>query len=209
MQIGAGMSETHDPATIDGVAEPAARRPRLVILPLLFFVVLASLFLIRLFAGDDSRLPSALIGQEVPHFNLPAIAGLAGHPGLSDADLRQGHVTLVNVFASWCVPCHREHPFLLALAHDATLQKEGVQIVGIAYKDDSENARRFLGADGDPYAKVGADANGRASINFGVYGVPETYIIKGDGKIAYKFVGPMDADAVRSTILPQIEKARK
>lgn len=207
------MSESQEPAALDvetdTAAEPRPRRPRLIILPLVLFVAIAALFLVRLFAGDDSRLPSALIGQEVPQFDLPAIAGLAGRPGLSDADLRQGHVTLVNVFASWCVPCHREHPFLLSLAHDATLKKEGIEIVGIAYKDDSENVRRFLGADGDPYARIGTDANGRASINFGVYGVPETYIINGKGKIAYKFVGPMDADAVRSMILPQIEKARE
>ncbi len=204
------MSDTSDPALIENPnPEPAARRPRLVLLPLLFFAALAGLFLVRLFAGDDSRLPSALIGKEVPRFDLPAITGLAGRPGLSDADLRQGHVTVLNVFASWCVPCHQEHPFLLALSQDATLAKEGVKIVGIAYKDNSENIRRFLGEAGDPYARIGADVSGRVGIDFGVYGVPETYIVKGDGKIVYKFVGPMNQDSIRSTILPQIEKARK
>ncbi len=204
------MSELHEPANAeDAGPAPAARRPRLVLLPLLFFAALAALFLLRLFAGDDLRLPSALVGKEVPHFNLPSIDGLAGHPGLADADLRQGHVTLVNVFASWCVPCHQEHPFLLALAQDATLMKEGVVIVGIAYKDSSENTRRFLGADGDPFARIGADTSGRTGIDFGVYGVPETYIVKGDGKIAYKFVGPMSEDSIRAIILPQIEKARQ
>ena len=156
-----------------------------------------------------SRLPSALIGKEVPHFNLPPVEGLAGRPGLADADLKQGHVTLVNIFASWCIPCHQEHPFLLALAQDATLTKENVEIVGIAYKDAAENTRRFLGQAGDPYARIGADRSGRTGIDFGVYGVPETYIVKGDGKIAYKYVGPITEDAIQSIILPQIEKARQ
>ncbi len=204
------MSETRDPIIVEDIApEQATRRPRLVLLPLVFFAGLAVLFLVRLFAGDDSRLPSALIGQEAPHFNLPAIADLAGRPGLSDADLRHGHVTVLNVFASWCVPCHQEHPFLLALSQDATLAKEGVKIVGIAYKDNSENIRRFLGEAGDPYARIGADTSGRTGIDFGVYGVPETYIVKGNGKIVYKFVGPMSEDSIRATILPQIEKARQ
>ncbi len=204
------MSESREHVPVEDVTpEPVTRRSRLVLLPLVFFVGLAALFLVRLFAGDDSRLPSALIGQETPHFDLPAIAGLANHPGLSDADLRKGHVTILNVFASWCVPCHQEHPFLLALAQDATLAKEGVKIVGIAYKDNSENIRRFLGEAGDPYGRIGADASGRTGIDFGVYGVPETYIVKGDGKIAYKFVGPMNTDSIRATILPQVEKARQ
>lgn len=204
------MNETREPVIVEDAApEPVARRSRLVLLPLVFFAALAALFLVRLFAGDDSRLPSALIGQEVPHFDLPAITGLTGYPGLSDADLRHGHVTVLNIFASWCVPCHQEHPFLLSLSQDATLAKEGVTIVGIAYKDKSENIRRFLGEAGDPYARVGADTSGRTGVDFGVYGVPETYIVKGNGKIAFKFVGPMNADSIRSTILPQIEKARR
>lgn len=202
------MSETSEPAqaeTTGGASKPR----RLVILPLLFFAALAALFLLRLFAGDDSRLPSALIGKEVPHFNLPAIAGLTGRPGLSDADLRQGHVTILNVFASWCVPCHDEHPYLVSLSQNPTLLKQGVTIVGIAYKDNPENIRRFLGADGDPYTRVGVDASGRTGIDFGVYGVPETYIVKGNGKIAYKYVGPMNEDAIRSVILPKVEEARR
>jgi cytochrome c biogenesis protein CcmG, thiol:disulfide interchange protein DsbE len=202
------MSESQDPANAEDIGpEPSPRRSRLVLLPFLFFAAIAALLLLRLFAGDVSRLPSALIGQEAPHFDLPPITGLTGHPGLSDADLRQGHVTILNVFASWCIPCHQEHPFLLALAQDAALAKQGVTIVGLAYKDNSENIRRFLGAAGDPYARIGADTSGRIGIDFGVYGVPETYIVKGDGKIAYKFVGPMSEAAIRETILPQIEKA--
>ncbi|MGA3302143.1 MAG: DsbE family thiol:disulfide interchange protein [Methylovirgula sp.] len=204
------MSDSNEPL-LSGESDAAApsRRPRLVLVPLIVFSAIAALLLVRLFAGDDSRLPSALIGKEVPHFTLPPIAGLAGHPGLSDSDLRQGHVTLVNIFASWCVPCHLEHPALLALSQNPTLAKEGVSLVGIAYKDASENVRRFLNEAGDPFAGVGADTSGDTGIQFGVYGVPETYIVRGDGTVSYKFVGPMDDKAITSVILPEIEKARR
>ena len=160
----------------------------------------------RLFAGDASRIPSALIGQSAPALDLP---GLDGAAGLTDADLRQGHVTVVNVFASWCVPCHDEHEFLLALAADQALEAEGVRVIGVAQKDAPENVRRFLGAKGDPYAKVGLDADGRAGIDWGVYGVPETFIVKGDGTIAFKFIGPISAEALESVVKPQILKAMK
>ncbi len=202
------MSESSEPllSSETDAAQPS-RRPLLVLVPLIVFVAIAALLLVRLFAGDDSRLPSALIGKEVPNFTLPPLA--AGHPGLSDSDLKQGHVTLVNVFASWCVPCHVEHPALLSLSQNPTLTKEGVSLVGIAYKDNSENVRRFLNAAGDPFARVGADTSGDTGIQFGVYGVPETYIVKGDGTVAYKFVGPMDDDSIASVILPEIEKARR
>lgn len=204
------MSDSSKPfSSSDSSAAGETRRSRLVLLPLIVFAAIAALLLVRLFAGDDSRVPSALIGKEVPPFDLPPITGLEGKPGLSDADLRQGHVTLVNVFASWCVPCHLEHPFLLALSQNATLAKEGVSLVGIAYKDTSENARRFLGEAGDPFARIGSDTSGRVGIEFGVYGVPETYIVKGDGKVAYKYVGPLSDDAIQSVILPEIEKARQ
>jgi cytochrome c biogenesis protein CcmG/thiol:disulfide interchange protein DsbE len=165
--------------------------------------------LFRLFAGDASRLPSALIGSKVPAFNLAAVEGLAAKPGLSDADLRQGHVTLVNVFASWCVPCHQEHAVLDLIANDAKLAAEGVSLVGIAYKDEPANTIRFLTQEGDPYGKIGADHSGRTGIDFGVYGVPETFIVKGDGTIAYKFIGPMSEASLHDTVLPEIEKARQ
>ncbi|HTJ03511.1 MAG TPA: DsbE family thiol:disulfide interchange protein [Methylovirgula sp.] len=182
---------------------------RLVLLPLIVFGAIAALFLIRLFAGDPSHLPSALIGREVPHFDLPPVAGLKDRPGLSDADLRQGHVTVVNVFASWCGPCQQENPQLLALSQNPALQKNGIQLVGIAYKDKPENTRRFLGEAGNPYARIGADVSGLTGIDFGVYGVPETYIVKGNGKIAYKYVGPLTAETIASTLLPQIAKAQQ
>ncbi len=195
---------------VSAVPDPKTRRRSWpVFLPLAVFLALAALFLLRLFAGDASRLPSALIGKEVPAFSLPAVEGLDGHSGFSDADLRQGHVTLVNVFASWCVPCHQEHEILMQLAGDEALSGTSVQIVGIAYKDEPANIRRFLGQAGDPYKMIGADRSGLAAIDWGVYGVPETFIVKGDGKIAYKFVGPMSADAVINVLLPEIAKAQE
>jgi cytochrome c biogenesis protein CcmG/thiol:disulfide interchange protein DsbE len=183
----------------------AARRRRLlVLLPLLLFLALAALFLFRLGSGDPSKLPSALIGRPVPDTPLPAVPGLlrdgAPVPGIASADFK-GAVTLVNVWASWCVPCHDEAPLLMALAADKRLR-----LVGINYKDGAENARRFLGRYGNPFAAVGADANGRASIEWGVYGVPETFLVDRAGRIAYKLVGPITAQNLDATLKPQIEK---
>lgn len=188
-------------------AESALRRRLLLFLPLGAFALLAALFFIRLFAGDASRIPSALIGKQAPAFVLPALAGLDGAPGFSDADLRQGRVTIVNVFASWCAPCHVEHDALMALASDATLRRNGVRILGVAYKDDPANATKFLEEGGNPYALVGADATGRVAIDFGVYGVPETFVVRGDGTIAYKFIGPLSRQSLAATLVPEIEKA--
>ena len=188
----------------EGAPKSARRRGALAALPLIAFVALAALLFVRLYAGDASRIPSALIGQSAPALALP---GLDGAPGLADADLRQGHVTLVNIFASWCVPCHEEHEFLMALAADAALKAKGVVLVGVAQKDSQENIRRFLGAGGDPYAKVGLDGDGRAGIDWGVYGVPETFVVKGDGAIAFKLVGPIDAATLESVLKPEIAKA--
>jgi len=183
---------------------PPPRRRWLAAIPLIAFLALASLLFVRLFAGDASRLPSALIGQSAPALDLP---GLDGAAGLADADLRRGHVTVVNVFASWCVPCRTEHEFLLALAHDPELKAKGVTLIGVAHKDPPENVRRFLGTLGDPYAKVGLDGDGRAGIDWGVYGVPETFVVRGDGLIAFKQIGPIDAVALASVVKPAILKA--
>jgi cytochrome c biogenesis protein CcmG/thiol:disulfide interchange protein DsbE len=180
------------------------RRGLLTLLPLAAFLALAALFFFRLYAGDASRIPSALIGQSAPTLALP---GLEGQAGLTDADLRAGRVTVVNVFASWCLPCHEEHQALLDLAADKKLAADGVRLIGVAQKDPPENVRRFLGAKGDPYSKVGLDRDGRVSIDWGVYGVPETFIVKGDGVIAYKFIGPMSVETLASVVKPQIEKA--
>jgi cytochrome c biogenesis protein CcmG, thiol:disulfide interchange protein DsbE len=191
-------------------AEPkSARRPFLVFVPLVIFAALAALFFVRLYSGDASLLPSALAGKDVPKFTLPPVEGLDGKPGFSDADLRQGKVTLVNVFASWCVPCHQEHKLLLQLASNPQLAGLGVRLFGLSYKDDAANAAGFLDQNGDPYERIGADRNGRTAIDFGVYGVPETFVIKGDGKIAYRFVGPLSEESYRTVILPAIEKARR
>jgi len=177
----------------------------MVLLPLLFFVGVVLLFLIRLFAGDPSRIPSALIGHPAPQTSLPPIPGLErdGKPiqGIDPANFK-GAVTLVNVWASWCVPCHDEAPLLVELARDSRLR-----IIGINYKDEPENARRFLGRYGNPFAAAGADPNGRAAIEWGVYGVPETFIVGRDGRIAYKLVGPITPETLAATIKPEIAKA--
>jgi cytochrome c biogenesis protein CcmG/thiol:disulfide interchange protein DsbE len=123
-------------------------------------------------------------------------------PGLDPAAL-QGAVTVVNVWASWCVPCHDEAPILMRLA-----ETNGLRLVGINYKDQPENARRFLGRYGNPFSAVGADANGRASIEWGVYGVPETFIVDPQGRIAFKLVGPITEDNLARVLMPAIEKAR-
>jgi cytochrome c biogenesis protein CcmG/thiol:disulfide interchange protein DsbE len=180
--------------------------PILAALPLVVFLALGGLFMARLGAGDASRIPSALIGQAAPKLDLP---GLDGGVGLTDADVRRGRVTLVNIFASWCQPCHIEHEFLLGLASDPDLKDKGVAILGVAQKDSADNIRRFLNEAGDPYAKVGLDSDGRAGIDWGVYGVPETFIVNGAGIIAYKFVGPMNAESIEKTIKPEILKAMR
>jgi cytochrome c biogenesis protein CcmG, thiol:disulfide interchange protein DsbE len=189
------------------VEPPAARRPLLVFVPLLLFVALVALFVIRLYSGDASLLPSALIGRQVPAFASPPVEGLPDKPGFSDADLRQGKVTLVNVFASWCVPCHQEHELIMRFSTDPALSRAGVRLFGLAYKDEPANIRRFLAEAGNPYARIGADRNGRTAIDWGVYGVPETFVVKGDGTIAYRFVGPVSEESYRNVILPEIEKA--
>jgi len=184
----------------------APRRNRLVLLlPLILFLALAALFLIRLGSGDPSRIPSALIGRPAPMTNLPAVPGLERNgkplPGLDPAAF-QGNVSLVNVWASWCVPCHDEVPFLQQLAQDSR-----IRLVGINYKDRPDNARRFLNRYGNPYAASGADENGRAAIEWGVYGVPETFLVGRDGRIAYKLVGPINAENFERVLLPELQKA--
>jgi cytochrome c biogenesis protein CcmG/thiol:disulfide interchange protein DsbE len=181
------------------------KRNLLVLLPLLAFLALAALFLYRLGAGDPSKLPSALIGRQAPKTDLPALEGLTRDgkavPGLSNATFAD-NVTLVNVWASWCVPCHDEAPLLEEMAKD-----KRIQIVGINYKDAPDNARRFLNRYGNPFVAAGVDPNGRASIDWGVYGVPETFLIGRDGAIAYKLVGPISAENLKSVLQPEIEKA--
>jgi cytochrome c biogenesis protein CcmG/thiol:disulfide interchange protein DsbE len=186
-------------------AAPVKRRRLIVLLPLAIFLALAALFMIRLGAGDPSKLPSALIGHPVPDTPLPPVTGLvrddAPVPGIASDDFK-GTVSLVNVWASWCVPCHDEAPLLMKLAED-----KRIRIVGINYKDQPENARRFIGRYGNPFAAVGADGSGRAAIEWGVYGVPETFVVGRDGRIAYKLVGPISADNLETALKPELEKA--
>jgi len=174
-------------------------RPRraLVLIPLALFLGLAGLFLVGLFAGDPSFVPSPLIGHPAPQTVLPPVAGLERSgtplPGLNSADFK-GAVTVVNVWASWCVPCRDEAPLLLQLSQDNRFR-----LVGINYKDSADNAQRFLAHFGNPFAAAGADDSGRAGIEWGVYGVPETFVIGRDAKIA--------EDNMNSVLKPQIDKA--
>lgn len=181
------------------------RRRVMVLAPLVVFLALVALFLIRLYSGDPSRIPSALIGHPAPQTNLPPVAGLerngAAVPGIDAASFK-GAVTVVNVWASWCVPCHDEAPLLMRLAQDSRFR-----LIGINYKDEPDNARRFLGRYGDPFAAAGADLNGRTGIEWGVYGVPETFVVGRDARIAYKLVGPITADNINTVLKPEIEKA--
>lgn len=176
--------------------------PRLIVLlPLAIFLVLAAIFLMQLLSGRDiSAVPSALIGEPAPKTVLPPLEGIS-LPGI-DSKQFAGKVTLVNVFASWCAPCREEHPVLMALAQDKRFA-----IAGLNYKDKPENARRFLGDLGNPYGAVGTDEAGRSAIDWGVYGVPETFVIGKDGKVLFKHVGPLTVQSVQTVMLPQIEKA--
>ena len=194
--------------TANGNSEMGPRRlivRLIVVVPLILFAGLTALFLVRLNAGDPALIPSALIGHAVPQTALPPIAGLkrdgAAVPGVDPASFK-GAVTVVNVWASWCVPCHDEAPLLMQLAQDQRLR-----VIGINYKDDADNARRFLGRYGNPFAAAGADQNGRAAIEWGDYGVPETFVIGRDARIAYKLVGPITPENFESILKPQIEKA--
>ena len=184
-------------------AAPLRRRAALVV-PLLAFLGLAGLFLFMLMTGDPSRLPSALIGKPAPGTVLPPVPGLtrdgAPVPGLTPEDFK-GQVTVVNVWASWCVPCHDEAPLLMAMEKDGRYR-----LAGINYKDAADNARRFLGRYGNPFAMIGVDASGRAAIDWGVYGVPETFVIGRDGRIAFKLVGPITEQNLATTLKPAIEK---
>jgi cytochrome c biogenesis protein CcmG/thiol:disulfide interchange protein DsbE len=149
-------------------------------------------------ALDEFR---ALIDKPVPEFELAAVEG-HGQPGFSTADLAGNGVVVVNVFASWCVPCRAEHPFLMELAN------EPVEIYGLNYDDPAENARAFLAELGNPYDRVGADRDRRVGIEWGVYGVPETFIVDNEGIIRFKHVGPLDQESYENVLLPAIEAVR-
>jgi cytochrome c biogenesis protein CcmG/thiol:disulfide interchange protein DsbE len=171
----------------------------LFILPALLFLGIAVAFYAGL-GRDPAIVPSALIGKPAPKFLLPAL--LTDRPGLANADLHAKPV-LVNVFASWCVPCRAEHPLLMRLA------EQGVELYGINYKDKPEDAQAWLANLGDPYRRIGADREGTVSIDWGVYGVPETFVVDRAGIIRFKQVGPLTTDVIDGTILPLLRKLSK
>ena len=180
------------------------RRRLLYLVPAVIFGVIAGYFVWGLDPERDPRLiPSVMIDQPVPEFALSAIEGMEG-PGLKTADLTDGQVTLVNFFASWCVPCRIEHPFLIEL-----VERVGARLVGINYKNEAEEARAWLAQLGNPYAAIGADTTGRVGIEWGVYGLPETFIVDRKGRIRYRRVGPIDADTLEREIRPLLREFAK
>lgn len=192
--------------TTPEASRPAKMRIVLALLPLLIFAGLAAIFWSQLGSGRDiSEIPSALIGTKAPALDMPPLEGAtfkgAAMPPLTDAAIK-GKLTLVNVWASWCVPCREENPIILELAKDPRLT-----VVGINYKDQTENALRFLGELGNPFAAVGVDPRGKAAIDWGVYGIPESYLVDASGTIVYKRVGPFDERSLKEGLFPAIEKA--
>jgi len=173
--------------------------------PLILLVVLLVLFATNI-DRDTNYIPSALINKPVPIFTLPRVEGLSKNgkavEGFSNEDLI-GQVSVVNVFASWCAPCRQEHPFLMELS-----KKSDLKIFGINQKDAAKNAIAFLDELGNPYDSVGAD-NGRVSIEWGIYGIPETFVINAKGIIVYKHTGPFNRNSYENSLLPAIEKARE
>jgi cytochrome c biogenesis protein CcmG/thiol:disulfide interchange protein DsbE len=170
----------------------------LMLLPPAIFAGLAAAFLIGLGREDPDQLPSALAGKQAPGVVLEPLGGL---PGFDDAALRDGKVKLVNFWASWCAPCRVEHPTLTELA------EQGITVLGVNYKDDAGKALGFLEELGNPYAGVGAEPQGRMALNWGLYGVPETYVIDGEGRIVLRFAGPVTQRVMAEQIDPALEKA--
>ena len=172
----------------------------LYLLPVIVFAGVAAFLYLGLYLRP-SEIPSPLIGKPAPTFDLPALEGLPG--GLSRADL-EGKVSLVSVFASWCGPCRLEHPLLMALA-----EKKRLPIYGISYKDRPEDSRGWLQSLGNPYDKIGVDRDGRVGLDWGVYGVPETYLIDREGNVAFKVVGPLTPEVLESQVLPMAARLMK
>ena len=175
-----------------------ARIPPLMIIPPAVFAALAVLFYVGMFREDPEELPSALAGKQAPPVQLTAFPG---RDGFDDATLRDGEVKLVNFWASWCAPCRVEHPNLEALA------EEGIPVYGVNYKDKPENGKKFLAELGDPYAAIGRDEKGRMALDWGVYGVPETYVVDGDGTILMRFAGPVTQRVIENRLRPALEEA--
>lgn len=202
MNAGPGSSVNHENAVLASApGEATVKGPRYAyaLIPLVFLALVAVLGIGLTL--DPRKVPSPLIGKPVPEFSLPPVKGRT--LGLASADLK-GEVSLVNVFASWCVPCRQEHPLFVELK-----AKGVVPIHGINYKDQPDAAARWLDELGDPYTRTGADLDGRVSIDWGVYGVPETFLVDCEGRIAYKHIGPLTPQIMSEKLMPLIERLRR
>ena len=199
------MNKQSETKTAGGdCTRPAAWR----LVPVLVVLALGGVFFYALQTADPTRLPSALIGREAPALAVPAVEELVDRgrsvAGIEPVDFATGQPVVVNFWASWCAPCVAEHPLLVELKGTTN-----VSLLGVNYKDQPTNARRFLGRYGNPYDRVGADSDGRVAIEWGVYGMPETFVLDGQGRIVYKHVGQITRESLNSAILPAIERARK
>lgn len=171
----------------------------LLFIPPLIFVGLATAFLAGLNRENPNELPSAMLGKFAPKLKL---VEMTGKTAPSEAPFADNDVTLVNFWASWCGPCRLEHPMLTSIA------ESGIPVIGVNYKDDADNALRFLAELGDPYAAIGQDANGRNGIEWGLYGVPETFVVDREGHVLLRFPGPISPSIYESRILPVIKAAQ-
>lgn len=179
------------------------RRIALFAIPLVLVLALFTLFATQI-SRDTRLVPSVLINKPVPEFSLAAIDQIPGNlPGFETKDLL-GKVSVINVFASWCVPCRAEHEFLMKLAAE-----EDVMLFGINHKDQADQATAFLSELGNPFDAIGADRNGRISLEWGVYGVPETFVVDASGTITYKHIGPISAESYETSLLPAIKTAQQ
>jgi len=194
------MGVTTETASAAALRRPGGRRSLVFAIPAVVFVGIVAVFAVGL-TRDPTLVPSPLIGKPVPEFSLPPVKGRS--LGLSSKDLI-GEPSLVNVFASWCTACRYEHPLFMRLKAEGT-----VPIHGINYKDAPDEAAAWLDALGDPYTRTGADLNGRVSIDWGVYGVPETFVVGPDGRIAYKHIGPLTEEVLAETVIPLVERLRQ
>lgn len=175
-----------------------AKVPVLMLVPPVIFAGLAAAFYIGLQRDDPDQLPTALAGKQAPAVEVTPLGDL---PMFDDGSLRNGEVKLVNFWASWCAPCRVEHPSLTQLA------EEGIAVYGVNYKDQPDKALAFLAELGNPYAGVGTDPEGRMALNWGLYGVPETYVIDGDGNVVLRFAGPVTQRVIESDIRPALKAA--
>jgi cytochrome c biogenesis protein CcmG/thiol:disulfide interchange protein DsbE len=177
-------------------------RRLIYVLPVVLFLVVAGYFAWQLLRPnyDPRTLPSAMIDKPAPAFDLASLKG----DGDFGRDELKGQVVLVNFFASWCIPCRAEHPVLMRIA-----EQERVPLYGIAYKDRPADAKRFLDQLGDPFRRIGLDSAGRTGIEFGVYGVPETYVIDKAGRIRMRHVGPLTAEALEKELLPLVKELNR